>query len=114
MPWDNKNEGPWNNNNNPWGNNNNNNGWKGKKSADDLDKLMENFKKNFLLSFSKGPKSLYLLFNLIFSMVSKWFFIQSVQKNKGVVIRFGKYTSISSPGLNYHIPSPMKKLLKYL
>ena len=30
MPWDNKNEGPWNNNKNPWSNNNNNN-WKGKK-----------------------------------------------------------------------------------
>ena len=49
MPWDNKNDGPWNNNNNPWGNNNNN--WKGKKSGDDLDKLLENFKKNFLLIF---------------------------------------------------------------
>ena len=31
MPWDDKNEGPWNNNNsnnNPWGKKSNNNGWK--------------------------------------------------------------------------------------
>ena len=61
MPWDNKNEGPWNNNNNPWGNNNNNN-WKGKKSGDDLDKLLENFKKNYLLISLKDQKVLYLLF----------------------------------------------------
>ena len=49
MPWDNKNDGPWNNNNNPWGNNNNN--WKGKKSSDDLDKAIENFKKIFIFLF---------------------------------------------------------------
>ena len=61
MPWDNKNEGPWNNNNNPWSNNNNNN-WKGKKSGDDLDKLLENFKKKLSSYFSKGQKVLYLLF----------------------------------------------------
>ena len=41
MPWDNNNDGPWNNNNNnPWGNNGNNN-WKGKKSGDDLDKILQ-------------------------------------------------------------------------
>ena len=27
-------------------------------------------------------------------------------------MRFGKYTSISSPGLNYHIPSPVEKVIK--
>ena len=27
-------------------------------------------------------------------------------------MRFGKYTSISSPGLNYHIPSPIEKVIK--
>ena len=51
MPWDNNNDGPWNNNNNnPWGNNGNNN-WKGKKSGDDLDKLLDNFKKIFFFFF---------------------------------------------------------------
>ena len=49
MPWDNKNDGPWNNNNNnnnPWGNNGNN-GRKGKKNSDDLDKVLENVKNKF-------------------------------------------------------------------
>ena len=27
-------------------------------------------------------------------------------------MRFGKYTSISSPGLNYHMPSPIEKVIK--
>ena len=33
-------------------------------------------------------------------------------EEQGVVMRFGKYTSISSPGLNYHIPSPIEKVIK--
>ena len=39
MPWDNKNEGPWNGGNNPWGkkdNNSSNNGWNPKNKGDDL------------------------------------------------------------------------------
>ena len=34
MPWDNKNEGPW-NNNNPWGKKNSNNGWNPKNNKND-------------------------------------------------------------------------------
>ena len=34
-------------------------------------------------------------------------------EEQGVVMRFGKYTSISGPGLNYHIPSPIEKVIKY-
>ena len=62
MPWDNNNDGQWNNNNNnPWGNNGNNN-WKGKKSGDDLDKVLEKFKNKFSSYFSKGPKNFIIAF----------------------------------------------------
>ena len=50
MPWDNKNEGPWNGNNNPWGKkDNNNNNWNPKNKGDDLDKLFTQLKNNFLV-----------------------------------------------------------------
>ncbi|MBF95855.1 MAG: Modulator of FtsH protease HflK [Alphaproteobacteria bacterium MarineAlpha9_Bin4] len=111
MPWDNKNDGPW-NNNNPWGNNDNNNGWKGKKNSDDLDKVLENLKNKFSSFFSKGPKSFILAFLvLIFFWIVSGFYTISPEE-QGVVLRFGKYTSISSPGLNYHIPSPVEKVIK--
>ena len=107
MPWDNNN----NNNNNPWGNNGNN-GWKGKKNSDDLDKVLENVKNKFSSFFSKGPKSFILAFLiLIFFWIISGFYTISPEE-QGVVMRFGKYTSISSPGLNYHIPSPIEKVIK--
>ncbi len=110
MPWDNKNDGPWNNNNNPWGNNNN--GWKGKKNSDDLDKAMENFKKKFSSFFSKGPKNFFIAaLVLVFLWIVSGFYTISPEE-QGVVLRFGKYTSISSPGLNYHLPSPIEKVIK--
>ena len=111
MPWDNKNGGPWNDNNNPWGNNQNNN-WKGKKDGDDLDKVLEKFKNKFSSYFSKGPKGfLIAIFVLLFFWVVSGFYTISPEE-QGVVLRFGKYTSISSPGLNYHIPTPIEKVIK--
>ena len=40
MPWDNKNDGPWNGNQNPWGKKDSNNGgnnWSPKNKGDDLE-----------------------------------------------------------------------------
>ena len=48
MPWDNKNNGPWNGGNNPWGkkdsNNNSDNNWSPKNKGDDLDNMLNQFK----------------------------------------------------------------------
>ena len=115
MPWDNKNEGPWNNNNNnnnPWGKKSNNNGWNPNNKNDELDKILNSFKDKFSNFFSKGPKSFFMGFIvLIFLWLISGFYTISPEE-QGVVLRFGKYTSISSPGLNYHIPSPIEKVIK--
>ena len=114
MPWDNKNEGPWNNNNNsnPWGKKNNNNGWNPNNKNDEFDKILNLYKDKFSNFFSKGPKSFFLGFIvLIFLWLVSGFYTISPEE-QGVVLRFGKYTSISSPGLNYHIPSPIEKVIK--
>mgnify|MGYP001223509694 CR=1 FL=1 len=109
MPWDNKNGGPW-NNNNPWGNNDNNR--KENKGGDDLDKALENFKKKLSSFFSKGPKGFFIAsLVLLFLWLASGFYTISPEE-QGVVLRFGKYTSISSPGLNYHIPSPIERVIK--
>ena len=112
MPWDNKNEGPWNNNNNPWGKKDSNNGWNSGNRNDDLDKIFNQYKDKFSKFFSKGPKSFIMAsLVLIFLWLISGFYTISPEE-QGVVLRFGKYVSISSPGLNYHIPSPIEKVIK--
>jgi membrane protease subunit HflK len=113
MPWDNKNEGPFNNNNNnPWGKKSNNNGWNPNNKNDELDKILNLYKDKFSKFFSKGPKSFFMGFIiLIFLWLISGFYTISPEE-QGVVLRFGKYTSISSPGLNYHIPAPIEKVIK--
>ena len=112
MPWDNKNDGPWNNNNNPWGKKNNSNGWNPNNKGDELDKIMKQYKDKFSSFFSKGPKSFLMgALILLFLWIISGFYTISPEE-QGVVLRFGKYTSISSPGLNYHIPTPIEKVIK--
>ena len=114
MPWDNKNEGPW-NNNNPWGNKNgggNGGNWSGKNKGEDFDKIFNQLKTKYSGFFSKGPKGFILGFLvLLFLWLISGFYTISPEE-QGVVLRFGKYISISSPGLNYHIPSPIEKVIK--
>ena len=113
MPWDNKNNGPW-NNNNPWGNNKNtgNNNWNGKNKNDDFEKIFNQLNKKFSNFFSKGPKSFFLAISfLLFCWLLSGFYTISPEE-QGVVLRFGKFTSISSPGLNYHFPTPIEKVIK--
>jgi len=112
MPWDNKNEGPW-NNNNPWGKKDSNNSWNSNSNKnDEFDKILNQYKKKISQFFSKGPKSFLLGFLvLLFLWLMSGFYTISPEE-QGVVLRFGKYTSISSPGLNYHIPNPIEKVIK--
>ena len=55
MPWDNKNNGPWNGGNSPWGkkDNNSDNNWNPKNKGDDLDKMLKQFKEKLEKFFSK-------------------------------------------------------------
>ena len=65
MPWDNKNNGPWNGGNNPWGkkdNNNSSNNWNPKNKGDDLDKMLNQFKEKVENFFQKDPKVLLWVF----------------------------------------------------
>ena len=118
MPWDDKNNGPW-GDNNPWGNkknsNNGNNGsnWGGKNNkGEDFDKIFNQIKKKYSGFFSKGPKNFVFGFLvLLFLWLISGFYTISPEE-QGVVLRFGKYISISSPGLNYHLPSPIEKVIK--
>ena len=111
MPWDNKNGGPW-NNNNPWGNNKNSNNWSGKNKSDDFEKFFNQFNKRFNNFFAKGPKNIFIgIIFLLFIWVVSGFYTISPEE-QGVVLRFGKFTAISSPGLNYHFPVPIEKVIK--
>ena len=115
MPWDNKNNGPWNGGNNPWGqkdNGKNDNNWNPKNKGDDLDKILAQLKDKISKFFSKGPKSFFVGFLVLIGLWLMSGFYTISPEEQGVVLRFGKYVSISSPGLNYHIPTPIEKVIK--
>lgn len=73
----------------------------------------DNFGENGNNIGSKNPKSLFGLFlGVIFViwMASGIYKIDSDEN--GLVLYFGKFYSISTPGLNYHLPYPFGKVIK--
>ncbi len=129
------------NNNGNSGNNSGNNGTKpssnpgqnqGKKlnpnAQDQIDqafKKAEDFFKNLFGGGNKGgnrngnqsnnqnPKSIFGLFIMV--IVVAWLAsgIYKIDSNEnGLVLYFGKFYSVSTPGLNYHLPTPFGKVIK--
>lgn len=106
------------------GNNQNNNGQKpggdprenqGKKinrpqNDDFFDKTGNFFDKIFN---SKTPKSLFGLFITVIIVIWMGSGIYKINSDEnGLVMYFGKFYSISTPGLNYHLPYPFGKVIK--
>ncbi len=61
----------------------------------------------------KAPKSIFGL--LIIGLIVAWLSsgIYKVDSNEnGLVLYFGKFYSVSTPGLNYHLPAPFGKVIK--
>ena len=81
----------------------------------DIDEIIKNTQekiKKFLPgSFSGGGRP--ILFGLII-LVIVWALsglYRVLPDEQGVVLRFGKFTTITQPGLNYHIPFPIETVL---
>ena len=111
MPWDNKNGGPW-DKSGPWGNKNNNgnNNW-GDKNNPDIDEIIKKGSEKFSKLLPRGPKG-FIFGGLV--LIFLWFisgFYTIGPEEQGVVLRFGKFVSVSDPGLNYHLPGPLEKVI---
>jgi modulator of FtsH protease HflK len=62
---------------------------------------------------SKTPKSIFGL--LVMGLIVLWLSsgIYKIDSNEnGLVLYFGKFYSVSTPGLNYHLPAPFGKVIK--
>lgn len=107
MPWgdNNKGQGPWGGNNNQGGSHNS------PPPPPDIDKILQQGKDQFQQMFGGGKKS-FLLIGLIAVLVwlSSGIYVID-EKEQGVVLRFGHFHRTSVPGLNYHLPRPIERLI---
>ncbi len=71
------------------------------------------FGDNFFNNFDKSPKKMLLAITLIAAslwMATGFYKVNSDQN--ALVLYFGKYHSIATPGLNYRLPYPIGKVIK--
>ncbi len=113
MPWNSNEEGPWGSGKNGSSNNggssgsNNRNPWNNK----NMDDIVKNAKDK-VFSFLPGGKKGILL--ILIAVLAIWMisgFYTVGPEEQGVVLRFGKYIETTSSGLNYHLPTPIEKVI---
>lgn len=104
-------------NQSPWGSppgGNGNGGFRRGPMPPDIEEIIKNFQKKinkFLPGGAKGGKPLILglVILLIIWVLSGLYRV--LPDEQGVVLRFGKFTSTTQPGLNYHLPFPVESVL---
>ena len=100
-----------NNNNNPWGSQGGGNGRGQGPDMDNVVRDLQNKFKRFIPSsfFGKlGPALIIVVLVLIWLASG---FYRVLPDEQGVVLQFGKYIKTTKPGLNYHIPYPIERVL---
>ena len=101
----------------PWGSppGGKNGSGRGGQRPPNIDEVVEKIQKliNKLIPGGKFGGSKVIIFGLILLIVV-WAFsglYRVLPDEQGVVLRFGKFTSTTQPGLNYHIPYPIETVL---
>jgi len=101
----------------PWGSppKGGNGSGRGGQRPPNIDEVIEKIQKiiNNFLPGGKGGGTKPIIFGLILLIVV-WAFsglYRVLPDEQGVVLRFGKFTSTTQPGLNYHIPYPVETVL---
>ena len=100
-----------NNNNNPWGSQGGGNGRGQGPDMDNVIRDLQNKFKGFMPGsfFGKlGPVVIIVALVLIWLATG---FYRVLPDEQGVVLQFGKYIKTTQPGLNYHIPYPVERVL---
>ena len=81
----------------------------------DVDEIIRNFqekiKKILPGGFSSGGKPIVLGLVVLLVIWALSGLYRVLPDEQGVVLRFGKFTSTTQPGLNYHIPYPIETVL---
>jgi len=107
------NSGPWGssggNNQNPWGRKPS-----GNQQPPDMDEILKQSKDKFKRILPKGfgggrGFSLFLLILLGLWLLTGVYRVNP--QEQGVVLRFGEWVRTTSPGLHYHLPTPIEKVI---
>ena len=122
MVWDNNNNGDQ----GPWGRpqRENKGGKRPEYSENDIDKIIRDSQEKIKKIFSGGgggsgaggdgnnKKIIGIIVAIIFGLWLASGVYTVGAKQEGVVLRFGKYVQTTSPGLHYHLPSPIENVIK--
>jgi membrane protease subunit HflK len=101
----------------PWGAPNKNNKQPSPNNPDDMEDLAKKFQdgiKNMFGGSSKTPDAKKPITLFIVGAIAVWAlsgFYRVDADEQGVVLRFGKYTNMTQPGLNYHLPFPIESVM---
>jgi membrane protease subunit HflK len=101
----------------PWGGPNKNNKQPSFNNPDDMEDLAKKFQdglKNMFGGSSKTPDVKKPITLFIIGAIAVWAlsgFYRVGADEQGVVLRFGKYTNMTQPGLNYHLPFPIESVM---
>ena len=101
----------------PWGAPNKNNEQPSPNNPDDMEDLAKKFQdglKNIFGGSSKTPDAKKPITLFIIGAIAVWAlsgFYRVDADEQGVVLRFGKYTNMTQPGLNYHLPFPIESVM---
>ena len=101
----------------PWGAPNKNGKQPSSNSPDDMEDLAKKFQdglKNMFGGSSKTPDVKKPITLFIIGAIAVWAlsgFYRVDADEQGVVLRFGKYTNMTQPGLNYHLPFPIESVM---
>jgi membrane protease subunit HflK len=101
----------------PWGAPNKNGKQASSNNADDMEDLAKKFQdglKNVFGGSSKTPDVKKPITLFIIGAIAVWAlsgFYRVDADEQGVVLRFGKYTNMTQPGLNYHLPFPIESVM---
>ena len=83
-------------------------------SGNEYDDYIKQFQDKFKSFFpnSKSPLNFSIFFIVIITIYLGSGFYRVGTDEQGVVTRFGEYVRTSEPGLHYHLPFPIEKVLK--
>ena len=101
----------------PWGSPNKSNKQPSSNNPDDMEDLAKKFQdglKNMFGGSSKTPDVKKPITLFIIGAIAVWTlsgFYRVDADEQGVVLRFGKYTNMTQPGLNYHLPFPIESVM---
>jgi membrane protease subunit HflK len=122
MPWNNQgggnNQGPWgggpqgSGGQNPWGNGQGQG--PNRPRPPEFDKLMSDMKNRYGRFLPGGGGSGRAIILLLILLLAGWAitgFYRVNPQQQGVVLRFGEWVRTTSPGLHYHLPSPIETVL---